>query len=88
MTIREETEQIERQVLSKYASFSDSTMGRDTDDPQCDLRTVYQRDRDRILHCKSFRRLKHKTQVFLSPEEIITEQDLLTHWKLRRLQEP
>ena len=68
MTIREETEQIERMVLSKYASFSDSTMGRDTDDPQCDLRTVYQRDRDRILHCKSFRRLKHKTQVFLSPE--------------------
>ena len=46
MTIREETEQIERMVLSKYASFSDSTMGRDTDDPQCDLRTVYQRDRD------------------------------------------
>ena len=68
MTIREETEQIERMVLSKYASFSASTMGRDTDDPQCDLRTVYQRDRDRILHCKSFRRLKHKTQVFLSPE--------------------
>ena len=68
MTIREETEQIERQVLSKYASFSDSTMGRDTDDPQCDLRTVYQRDRDRIIHCKTFRRLKHKTQVFLAPE--------------------
>ena len=88
MTIREETEQIERQVLSKYASFSDSTMGRDTDDPQCDLRTVYQRDRDRILHCKSFRRLKHKTQVFFLLREIITEQDLLTHWKLRRLQEP
>ena len=89
MTIREETEQIERMVLSKYASFSDSTMGRDTDDPQCDLRTVYQRDRDRILHCKSFRRLKHKTQVFsFLLREIITEQDLLTHWKLRRLQEP
>ena len=68
MTIREETEQIERMVLSKYASFSDSTMGRDTDDPQCDLRTVYQRDRDRIIHCKTFRRLKHKTQVFLAPE--------------------
>lgn len=68
MTVREETEQIERKILSQYAAFSDSTMGRDRDEPQCELRTVYQRDRDRIIHCKSFRRLKHKTQVFLSPE--------------------
>lgn len=42
-------------------------MGRDREEAQCDIRTVYQRDRDRIIHCKAFRRLKHKTQVFLAP---------------------
>ena len=67
MTIREEQELQEHQILSPYASFSDQSRGRDRQEEQCDLRTVYQRDRDRILHCKSFRRLKHKTQVFLSP---------------------
>ena len=53
--------------MSRYACFSDQSRGRDREEPQCDMRTVYQRDRDRILHCKSFRRLKHKTQVFLAP---------------------
>lgn len=67
MTIREEQEKREHQILSCYASFSDESRGRDRKESQCDLRTVYQRDRDRILHCKAFRRLKHKTQVFLSP---------------------
>lgn len=67
MTIREEQEHQEHQILSPFASFSDESRGRDRQEEQCDLRTVYQRDRDRILHCKSFRRLKHKTQVFLSP---------------------
>jgi dGTPase len=67
MNIREEQEKHEHEHLSRFASFSDETQGRDTDEPQCDVRTVYQRDRDRILHCKSFRRLKHKTQVFLAP---------------------
>lgn len=67
MTIREEQELQEHQILSPYASFSDQSRGRDRQEEQCDLRMVYQRDRDRILHCKSFRRLKHKTQVFLSP---------------------
>jgi dGTPase len=67
MTIREEQEIREHEILSKYAAFSDMSRGRDVEEEQCDIRTVYQRDRDRILHCKSFRRLKHKTQVFLSP---------------------
>ena len=67
MTIREQTEAIERQILSPYAAKSENAV-REAPISPCDLRTQYQRDRDRILHCKSFRRLKHKTQVFLSPE--------------------
>ena len=67
-TPRERTEQIERQTLSPRASFADATKGRERDEPQDELRTVWQRDRDRIVHAKAFRRLKHKTQVFLAPE--------------------
>ena len=67
MTIRESTEQWESDYLSPYASLSKNSRGRDRYEPPCDIRPVYQRDRDRILHCKSFRRLKHKTQVFLTP---------------------
>ncbi len=61
-------EEWERNNLSPYASLSAESKGRDRDEPQCDIRPVYQRDRDRIIHCKAFRRLKHKTQVFLDPE--------------------
>lgn len=68
MTIRESTENWEEQFLSPYAALSRDSRGRDVDEPPCDIRPVYQRDRDRILHCKSFRRLKHKTQVFLTPK--------------------
>ncbi|MCC8050332.1 MAG: deoxyguanosinetriphosphate triphosphohydrolase [Clostridiales bacterium] len=68
MTIREKTEELEHQTFSPYASYSSESRGRDVDEPQCDIRTVYQRDRDRIIHSKSFRRLKQKTQVFLIPE--------------------
>lgn len=68
MTIRESTEKWERQFLSPYAALSAESRGRDVDEPACDIRPVYQRDRDRILHCKAFRRLKHKTQVFLTPK--------------------
>ena len=68
MTIREELEKMERENLSPYAAFSEKSRGRDIPEEQCDIRTVYQRDRDRILHCKSFRRLKNKTQVFLTPK--------------------
>lgn len=67
MTIREQLEQREKEYLSPYAALSSESRGRKTPEEQCDLRPVFQRDRDRILHCKSFRRLKQKTQVFLLP---------------------
>lgn len=67
MTIRERTEEIERQILSPLAAFSDEAV-RDREEDECPLRTPYQRDRDRILHCSAFRRMKHKTQVYIAPE--------------------
>ena len=68
MTIREQLEQEEAVRLSPLAAHARDSRGRETPMEPCPLRTDYQRDRDRILHCKSFRRLKFKTQVFLSPE--------------------
>lgn len=68
LSIREKQELREHQNYCIYASFSDNSLGRDVYEPPCDIRPIYQRDRDRILHCKAFRRLKHKTQVFLAPE--------------------
>ena len=68
MTIREKLEERERQTLSLMASLSAESRGRQFPAEPCPIRTEYQRDRDRIIHSKSFRRLKHKTQVFLSPE--------------------
>lgn len=68
MTIRERIEEMELNTLSPYAAFSRESKGRSLMEPHCDIRPVYQRDRDRILHAKSFRRLKDKTQVFLTPD--------------------
>ncbi|MBF0407979.1 MAG: deoxyguanosinetriphosphate triphosphohydrolase [Candidatus Riflebacteria bacterium] len=66
-SIRKRCEETERKILSPRASFAQSCLGREIPEKECFLRTCYQRDRDRIIHCEAFRRLKHKTQVFLSP---------------------
>ena len=68
MTIREGLERWEKEYLSPFATLSMDSQGRERNEEQCDIRPVFQRDRDRILHSKSFRRLKDKTQVFLAPE--------------------
>ena len=68
MTVRERIEQRERETLSPYAALSAKTRGRERPIDPCPVRTDYQRDRDRIIHCKAFRRLKGKTQVFMAPQ--------------------
>src|SRR3989339_1253689 len=67
MIIRREIEEREKKLLSPYACFASKTAGRAKPEKECNLRTAFQRDRDKIIHSKSFRRLKHKTQVFISP---------------------
>lgn len=68
MTIREQLEEREYDYLSVYAARSRESRGREKKETECDIRPVFQRDRDRILHCKAFRRLRQKTQVFLLPD--------------------
>ena len=68
MTLREQIEQRERETLSPYACLSAQSKGRQRPLEDCPVRTCFQRDIDRIVHSKAFRRLMHKTQVFLQPE--------------------
>ena len=68
MTIREQSQQLEREAWPLGRRFPRKPGDAQRPEEECEMRTPYQRDRDRIIHCKSFRRLKHKTQVFLSPE--------------------
>lgn len=68
-SIRLQQEELERRLLSPYATLSAESRGRDRAEEKCPIRTDFQRDRDRIIHSKAFRRLKHKTQVFIDPEE-------------------
>jgi dGTPase len=67
-SIREALEERERDTLAPQAAKSSESKGRLTSEPEDDVRPAFQHDRDRIIHSKAFRRLKHKTQVFFAPE--------------------
>ena len=75
MTIREQLELREIEYLSPYATLSKDSKGRKAKEEECDIRPVFQRDRDRILHCKAFRRMKQRHRCFCSRKEIIIGRD-------------
>lgn len=77
LSIKHTTEQLEETTLSPFAQFSKNSKGRIIPEKECNIRTVYQRDRDRIIHCKSFRSLKEKTQVFIVKNDFFRTR--LTH---------
>ena len=85
--VREITCENEHLLLSRYASFADKSRGRLRKEEECEIRTCFQRDRDRIIHCNSFRRLSIRPRSFFHPRAIITAQDLLILLRSRRLQE-
>ena len=87
MTIRERLEQEEREFLSEFASHSADSKGRDFKEEECDIRPVYQRDRDRILHSKSFRRLRIRHRYFSPLRETITGRDLPIRLKYPKMRE-
>ena len=83
LSVREISENIEQETLAPWAAKSSQAV-RDSEEAADDLRTAFQRDRDRIIHSTPFRKLKHKTQVYLCPGDI-TVRVLLIAWKCRRL---
>ena len=72
MNVRQRTEEIERMTFAPWATFSDQSRGRMVQEEQDPIRPVFQRDRDRVLHCKAFRRLKQKRRYFSRRKEICT----------------
>jgi hypothetical protein len=86
--IREELERLEEMILSPLAAKSSRSKGRVRPSEPCEIRTEFQRDRDKILHCKSFRRLKHKTQVLFLRKEIIIVPGSPIPWRYLRLPAP
>ena len=68
-SIRKSLEEYESKHLSKFATLSKNSKGRQGKEKPCPVRTIFMRDRDRIIHSKYFRKLKHKTQVFLAPRD-------------------
>ena len=85
MTVREQLEADEDKVLSPHAQKSSASLGRKRPEPLDDVRPIFQHDRDRILHCKAFRRLAGKTQVFLAPEATTIAPALPIPWRWRKL---
>ena len=85
MTIREQLELRELEYLSSYAALSKDSKGRKRKEEPCDIRPAFQRDRDRILHCKAFRRLKQRRRFFFFRKEIIIERGLHIRWKCPRM---